>query len=298
MVGAQLITISQSCGYQPGDFVIKLCETLLKGQNFKMYFDNWFAFLELQLLLKSWNIWPVGTIRSNRLRWCSMKSENELKKGQGIEQLQNDLHNLYQTQWSCDWQMLFNVEKCKVLNFGYNNEDSKCYTLGPNVIKAGDNEKDLGIIVHQSLKSTSQCTEAVKSANKTLGIINRTFMYKDKNTTLRLYKSLVRPKLEYCIQAWWSYLKEDIDNSSVQLSSSYTAVEPITTIRCWDRKQHVHSSSAGSLEAERSRGVRDQQRKRKHQTRKKSFQSIGLQCHFLVTQAVVEEGIEKEGGVL
>ena len=60
MVGAQLITISQSCGYQPGDFVIKLCETLLKGQNFKMYFDNWFAFLELQLLLKSWNIWNAA----------------------------------------------------------------------------------------------------------------------------------------------------------------------------------------------------------------------------------------------
>ena len=69
-----------------------------------------------------------------------------------IAQLQNDLYNLY--QWSCDWQMLFNVEKSKVLNFGYNNDDSKCsYTLGPNVITAGDNEKDLGIIVHHSLKS-------------------------------------------------------------------------------------------------------------------------------------------------
>ena len=125
-------------------------------------------------------------------------------------QLQNDLHNLYHR--SCDWQMLFNVEKCKVLNFSYNNDDSKCtYTLGLNVIKAGDNQKDLGIIVHQSLKSTSQCIEAVKSANKTLGMINRTFMYKDKNTMLRLYKSLVRPKLEYCIQAWQPYLKKDID---------------------------------------------------------------------------------------
>jgi len=103
--------------------------------------------------------------------------------------------------------MLFNVEKCTVLHFGHNNDVNKCsYTLGPNVIKAADNEKDLGIIVHQSLKSTSQCIEDANFANKTLGMISRTFMFKDKITMLRLYKISVRPKLEYCIQTWRPYL--------------------------------------------------------------------------------------------
>jgi len=55
------------------------------------------------------------------------------------------------------------------------------------------------------------CVEAVKSANKTVGMISRTFMFKDKNTMLRLYKSLIRPKLEYSIQAWRPYLRKDID---------------------------------------------------------------------------------------
>jgi len=60
------------------------------------------------------------------------------------------------------------------------------------VIKTASEEKDLGVIVHESLKSSRQCIEAViKSANKTLGMISRTFMYKNKVTMLQLYKSLV-----------------------------------------------------------------------------------------------------------
>jgi len=36
-----------------------------------------------------------------------------------IESLRSDLRRLY--EWSNDWLMLFNIDKCKVLHFGYNN---------------------------------------------------------------------------------------------------------------------------------------------------------------------------------
>ena len=42
-------------------------------------------------------------------------------------------------------------------------------------------------------------------------MISRTFMYNNKVTMLQLYKTLVRPKLEYCIQAWRPYLCKDIE---------------------------------------------------------------------------------------
>ena len=55
-------------------------------------------------------------------------------------------------------------------------------------------------------------------------MISRTFMYKNKVTMLQLHattfigeikkerdKSMVRPKLEYCIQAWRLYLCKDIE---------------------------------------------------------------------------------------
>ncbi len=42
----------ESCGYVAGDMVLKLASTLPEGQNYKLYFDNYFNFLELLLRLK------------------------------------------------------------------------------------------------------------------------------------------------------------------------------------------------------------------------------------------------------
>ena len=51
----------------------------------------------------------------------------------------------------------------------------------------------------------------VKNANRILGMIKYNFQDKSVQTILPLYKSLVRPKIEYCIQAWKPYLKKDIE---------------------------------------------------------------------------------------
>ena len=50
------------------------------------------------------------------------------------------------------------------------------YSLGAEVLKEADEEKDLGVIINQSLKSSSQCFAAAKAANRILGMINRTFV--------------------------------------------------------------------------------------------------------------------------
>ena len=42
-----------------------------------------------------------------------------VKSADDIDSFRSDLYNL--VSWSKDWQMLFNVEKCEVMHFGYNN---------------------------------------------------------------------------------------------------------------------------------------------------------------------------------
>ena len=49
------------------------------------------------------------------------------------------------------------------------------------------------------------------AANQMLGMIKRSFTFHEKDVILSLYKTLVRPKLEYCIQAWRPHFKKDIN---------------------------------------------------------------------------------------
>ena len=62
-------------------------------------------------------------------------------------------------------------------------------------------EKDLGIVIISDLKSSQQCSQASAKANRILGMINRTVVFKSVNILLQLYKSFVRPHLEYCTAA-------------------------------------------------------------------------------------------------
>ena len=85
------------------------------------------------------------------------------------------------------------------------------YKLGDSAFKKSVKEKDLGVEVDSSMEFSNQCNVAVKNANVTLGIIWRNIKSRKKNIIVKLYKTLVRPKLEYCVQAWCPYLKKDIE---------------------------------------------------------------------------------------
>jgi ribonucleases P/MRP protein subunit RPP40 len=68
-----------------------------------------------------------------------------------------------------------------------------------------------GVVIQNDLKCSKQCLKAVSTANRVLGMIRRSFSVRDKDVILQLYELLVRPHLEYSIQAWRPRYKKNID---------------------------------------------------------------------------------------
>jgi ribonucleases P/MRP protein subunit RPP40 len=110
-----------------------------------------------------------------------------------VNKMREDLVRL--GEWSKDWLMLFNVDKCKVMHVGYGNGKAS-YDMNGVALREVTEELDLGVIVQDNLKCTKQCAKVVGNANRVLGMIRRTFGNLTVDVVVQLYRSLVRPRLE------------------------------------------------------------------------------------------------------
>ena len=104
--------------------------------------------------------------------------------------------------------MLFNFGKCECIHIGHGNME---YKMVDAVLGRPTQEKDLGVTFSADMKVSEHCGIAASKGNQILGLIRRTITYKEKQLIVPLYKAIVRPHLEYCIQAWRPYRKKDID---------------------------------------------------------------------------------------
>ena len=65
-----------------------------------------------------------------------------------------------------------------------------------NITKCKE-EKDLGVLFDKHLSFDAHIQNSFNKANSMIGIIRRTFTFIDGEIFTNLYKSLVRPHLEY-----------------------------------------------------------------------------------------------------
>ena len=91
-------------------------------------------------------------------------------------------------------------------------KSKESYTLDPNgeILKSAKNIKDLGITISYNLSWSDHIDEVVNKANKVLGVIKRVLGSNSVNEFSLLYKSLVRPILEYAAPVWCPFLVKGI----------------------------------------------------------------------------------------
>ena len=140
------------------------------------------------------------------------KLYKDLENLEDFEMIQNDIDKL--CQWTIEWPMFFNVDKWKILhigkdnpNFDYQMEDKDGNSTNLIVVNY---EKDLGVYVQDNLKFDKHISLTVNRANRLVGLIKRAFSYLDEETLLVLYKTLIRPILDYGNLIWFPTLKKDI----------------------------------------------------------------------------------------
>jgi len=63
--------------------------------------------------------------------------------------------------------------------FGYNNPRVS-YNIDSTLLPTCTVERDLGVHIQDNLKVSEQCNKAANTANRILGMINRTFSYKPR----------------------------------------------------------------------------------------------------------------------
>ena len=118
-------------------------------------------------------------------------------------------------------------------------------------IQTCEHETDLGVTFDTHLNFNKHIELAIGKANRMLGLIRRTFNYLNKDVFIKLYKSLVRPHLEYGNIIWNPVLKrQSISIEKVQRRAT-KLLKPCRDLPYTERLKYL---GLYSLKGRRSRG--------------------------------------------
>ena len=89
------------------------------------------------------------------------------------------------------------------------------YEMENHQLNCSNCEKDIGVFIDSSLNFDRHINYAVNKANRVLAIARKTFECMDRDIFSQIFKTLVRPHLEYAAPVWSPHLisqKELIEN--------------------------------------------------------------------------------------
>ena len=125
------------------------------------------------------------------------------------------------------------------------------YEMGRTILCKTVKEKELGETINTNMKYSERSRIAACQGNQILGMIRGNMTYRENGMIVHLYKAIVRPHLEYCIQAWRRYLRKYIDMlETVQMR----ATKLIPGFRDLSYEERLKECGLTTLETRRLRG--------------------------------------------
>ena len=141
--------------------------------------------------------------------------------------LQNDINRI--SQWCSSWSLPLNIEKCVVLHIGKNNPEL-LYFINNHPLGAVSSHVDLGVTISSDLTWSAHIINVCKKANTIIYLIQKYFSYLNFATSIKLYKTYVRPILEYAGPVWCPVLVRD-KNLLENVQRRATRI-PWKTVKC------------------------------------------------------------------
>lgn len=150
--------------------------------------------------------------------------------------LQSDLNAV--ANWSKTWLMELNTKKCKVMRISRTKTVPPPYYLNSVQLESVASYKYLGIHITTNLTWNLHTEHVISNANRMLGYLRRNFYQAPSSLKLTLYKTLIRPKMEYACSIWdpsqdkLVNALELVQNNSVRfILSNYNRTASITAMK-------------------------------------------------------------------
>lgn len=124
-------------------------------------------------------------------------------------EMQRDIDNMY--EWSKKWKLEFNAKKCHAMEMGKSGRRPTWnYKMGEDEIMKSKKEKDLGVVIQDTLQPGQHISEIFGSTYRLLSNIRVAFHYMDKTMMEKIITTMIRPRVEYAAVVWSPHLKKDI----------------------------------------------------------------------------------------
>ena len=143
-------------------------------------------------------------------------------------ELNHDLHLI--ERWAYQWKMSFNPDPSKqAVEILFTQKRNSIYHpplfFNNQIVKKVPEHKHLGLILDPQLSFSKHITEKIATARRGIGVLKYISSYAPINSLNQIYKTYVRPHLDYCDIIYHIPSKSSSTESTVNLHSLMRSVE-------------------------------------------------------------------------